>query len=98
MKVVLSRRAIIEIQEIGDYIAQDNPERAAYFVRELRTACLTLVELPFAFPIVQRYADHEVRRRLHGNYVVLYRVEVDANRIVVLNVLHGASDYLQTDL
>ena len=38
-----------------------------------------------------RLEKHGVRRRLHGNYLIFYRIEAD--RLVVLHVLHGARDY-----
>jgi plasmid stabilization system protein ParE len=34
-----------------------------------------------------------VRHRVHGNYLVFYRVEADG--VTVLHVLHGATDYAE---
>jgi plasmid stabilization system protein ParE len=39
-----SRRAEADIEEISDFIARDNPGRAASFVAELRTRCCQLAE------------------------------------------------------
>jgi plasmid stabilization system protein ParE len=36
MDVSLSPRAVLDLEEIGDYIARDNPIRAVAFVEELR--------------------------------------------------------------
>lgn len=36
MRVVLSNQAEVDLEEIGDYIAADNPVRAVSFVREMR--------------------------------------------------------------
>ncbi len=91
MKVVLTRSAQSDLEQIGDYIAQDNPTRALSFVRELRTAALTLADTPRAFPIVPRYEGYGIRRRSFGNYLVFYRVEAD--QMVILRILHGARDY-----
>jgi len=38
VRVVLSNQAEIDLEEIGDYIAADNPVRAVSFVREMRGA------------------------------------------------------------
>ncbi len=38
-----------DLEALGDYIAQDNPERALSFVRDLRVACLALADFPSAF-------------------------------------------------
>jgi plasmid stabilization system protein ParE len=89
--VHLTAAAESDLEGIGDYIAQDNPLRALSFVRELREKCLGLGDTPLAFPLVPRYEAHAVRRRVHGNYAIFYRVE--AKRVLVLHVLHGAMDY-----
>ncbi|HBK07694.1 MAG TPA: plasmid stabilization protein [Acetobacteraceae bacterium] len=91
MKVVLSDAARLGLERIGDYIARDNPSRAGSFVAELRTACLTLGEMPQAFPLVPRYERLGIRRRPHGNYLIFYRVDQD--RVSIVQILHGARDY-----
>ncbi len=91
MIVHLTGEAEHELECIGDYIAQDSPKRALTFVRELREKCLDLADMPLAFPLLPRYGVHGIRRRVHGNYLIFYRVEAD--RVVVLHGLHGAMDY-----
>ncbi|MGA1851731.1 type II toxin-antitoxin system RelE/ParE family toxin [Sphingobium yanoikuyae] len=92
MKVELSAEAERDLVAIADHIAQDNPPRALTFLHELRDKCLGLASFPEAFPLVERYADLGIRRRVHGRYLIFYRVEPD--RVIVLHVRHGASDYL----
>jgi toxin ParE1/3/4 len=92
MKVRLTQEARAELRSIGDYIARDNPTRARSFVRELLASCASLADMPLAFPLIPRYEGRGVRRRVHGNYLLLYRVE--AGQVVVLHVLHGAGEYL----
>lgn len=91
MIVQLTDEAEHDLERTGDYIALDSPKRALTFVRELREKCLGLAAMPLAFPLVPRYEAHGIRRRVHGNYLVFYRVETD--RVIVLHVLHGAMDY-----
>jgi toxin ParE1/3/4 len=59
-------------------------------VRELFRNCTELADMSEAWPIVPRYESHGVRRRVHGRYLIFFRVEAD--RIVVLHVLNGAMD------
>lgn len=92
MKVRLTQEAEADLEAIGDFIARDNPARAMAFVRELRAKCLSLGNAPLAFPLVSRSGKGGVRRRVHGSYLVFYRVE--AASITVLHVLHGTRDYL----
>lgn len=91
MIVHVSQEAERDLEAIGDYIARDNPRRAISFLRELREQCLGLTEMPKRFPLVRRYETWGVRQRGHGNYLIFYRVE--AEKIVIIHILHGAQDY-----
>ena len=90
MIVELTAAAEADLEAIGDYIAQDNPARALSFVRELSRSCLELADMPEAWPIIPRYEHHRVRRRVHGRYLIFYRVT--EGRITILHVLNGAMD------
>jgi plasmid stabilization system protein ParE len=91
MKVTITEPAEAELETIGDWIARDNPERALTFVLELRQSCETLSDLPHGYAMVPRYEHTGIRRRVHGNYLIFYRVASDV--IEVLHILHGARDY-----
>lgn len=91
MKVVLTAEAFGDLEQIGDYIARDNPVRARSFVQELIEKARQVGDLPQGFPLVPRYAHLGVRRRAHGSYLIFYRVEPD--QVTVVHVLHGAQDY-----
>ncbi len=88
MIVYLTAEAEGDLERIGDYIAQDNPGRALSFVLELREKCMSLANMHDMFPVVPRYG---IRRRVHGNYMIFYRVET--NRVLIVHILHGAMDY-----
>lgn len=91
MKVRFTTEAKADLQQIGDYIAKDNPSRALSFVDELEQKCLTIATSAKAFPLVPRYEKYGIRRRVHGSYLIFYRVE--AEQVVIVHVLHGAMDY-----
>ena len=91
MRVRLTAEAERDLEAIGDWIAADDWERAVRFVEELRGACLGLAEFPERFALVPRHEDRGVRHRVHGNYLIFYRVE--RAELVVIHVLHGAMDY-----
>jgi plasmid stabilization system protein ParE len=91
MKVILAQAAIADLIAIGRYISQDSPLRAETFVEELEQKCLELASMPRAFPLVPHRKNKDVRRRVHGNCLIFYRVGAD--QIDVLHVLHGAQDY-----
>lgn len=90
MRVRFTTEAQVDLRQVGDYIAKANPLRALSFIDELEQKCLSLATAPNAFPLVPRYEGHGIRRRVHGNYLIFYRVEDE--QIVILHVLHGAMD------
>lgn len=90
MIVDITDEAEAGLEAIGDYIARDNPERALSFVRELYQRCLELAEMPKAWTVVPRYEHYGIRRRVHGRYLIFFRVEPE--RVTILHVLNGAMD------
>jgi plasmid stabilization system protein ParE len=91
MKVVVTTPARLDLDEIARYIATDDVDRAVSFVSELLDQCHALSDFPKAYPIIPRYKRQGVRRRVHGNYPIFYRVR--SKQIDVLRILHGARDY-----
>lgn len=91
MTVVFTQAAEADLERIADYIALDNPWRAATFVQELIDRCERLADAPQAFPLVPRYEGRGIRRRSYREYLIFYRVGVD--QIEIVHVLNGAQDY-----
>lgn len=91
MRVVLTRAALADLRAIGDYIAADRPGRARTFVRELLGKARDIGKGPSRFPLIGRYERLGIRRRVHGSYLIFFRVDPDA--VVILHILHGAYDY-----
>ncbi len=87
--VVFSPKAERDLEDIADYIAADNPGRAASFVRELRERCFALRTLPAsARPFPQLAPDAHILP--YRNYVIIYRNL--ARYVSIERVLHGARD------
>lgn len=91
MIVIITDEARADLDRIGDFIAEDNPRRAASFVDELLDRCRRLADMPRAFPLVPRYEHYGVRRRVHGEFLIFYRIGIE--QIDVLHVLNGAQNY-----
>lgn len=91
MNVVFSDEAEHDLEQIADYIAKDNPRRALSFIIELRGKCESLSETAASFPLMPRYERYGIRRRIHGNYLVFYRVTAD--QVQIIHIMHGARDY-----
>jgi toxin ParE1/3/4 len=91
MIVVIADEAEADLEQIGDRIAEDNPLRALMVIQELRDACEGLGDMSRRFSLAPRYEHAGVRRRVHGNYLIFYRI--GAATVEVIHVLHGAMDY-----
>lgn len=95
MRFRFSRRAEIDIEDIGDFIARDNPARALTFVQELRVRCRKLADFPEAVPARTTLGD-DVRIAVFGRYLILYAMHRDI--LEVRRVVHGARDLTDNDL
>lgn len=91
MRVVLTEVAKADLIEIGEFIRPHNSTRAATFVEELLDRCDSLADAPYAYPLVSRYERHGIRRYVHRDYLIFYRVLED--RVEVIHILQGARDY-----
>jgi toxin ParE1/3/4 len=78
-----------DLNDIGLYIAKDNPRRAVSYVRELRAQCRKITQAPQAYR-PRTELGKGMRSCTHGNYVVLFYEEPGLVRII--RVLHGAMD------
>jgi toxin ParE1/3/4 len=81
--------AKLDLEDIGDYIARDNPQRAITFVDEIRQRCFAIVQAPRAAPLRESLGKG-VRVVPYGQYLIFYTVQPDEVRIE--RVLHGARD------
>jgi toxin ParE1/3/4 len=91
VKVVLTSEAEADIRDIVNYIAERNAIAALRLAARLKTSCDALATNSRVYPLVPRYHQHGIRRRVVGSYLIFYRIKPD--EIEVLHILHGARDY-----
>lgn len=89
MKVIFSPRATEDIEEIGDYIFNDNPKAALKFVSDLRFRCDALKNAPQG-GMLRPELGEATRSVPVGRYVIFYTANPDEIRIE--RILHGARD------
>jgi len=89
MKLGFSPKAQSDLENIGDYIARDNPARALTFLDEPRAACFAIAGKPEAYPI-QPELGPSIRRAVHCRYLIFYSALPSEVRIE--RILHGARD------
>lgn len=88
-RLIFSPGSESDLEEIGDFIAKDNPDIAISFVERLRRRCRDLVP----FPMAGRKRDEirpGYRSVTEGDYIIIYRVRPDA--VEILHIVQGNRD------
>jgi toxin ParE1/3/4 len=87
MPCIFSPLAEIDLEDISDYIARENPQRAVSFILEMQERCDKIANMPLAFPLRPELGEG-FRMMVFKNYLIFYKIDEDTIRIE--RVLHGA--------
>lgn len=87
--VLLTPEAELDLEEIADYIAADNPLRAVSFVDELRVRCQGIATAPLAHAERPELGPG-IRACLHGRYLIFFTFDAHDGIVLIVRVLHGA--------
>ncbi|MDO9462911.1 MAG: type II toxin-antitoxin system RelE/ParE family toxin [Deltaproteobacteria bacterium] len=88
MKIEWAKPALLDLESIRDYIRRDSDYYAARFVERIIKAVESLEGFPEMGRSVPEAEKENIRELLFYNYRIMYRVE--AERILILTVIHGA--------
>lgn len=91
MRLSLTPAARRDLREIADWVAADDSDAADRFVAVLAAKARAIADMPLAFPVVPQLRRFGIRKRNHGDYLILYRVDPDRMRI--LRIVNGKRDY-----
>lgn len=89
MQVVFTEQAEIDLEEIGDYIAADNPSRAVSFVQEIRKHCTRIATSPFGY-VARPELGEGIRSCTHERYLILF--QPSDRDVLIVRIIHGARD------
>ena len=87
-RLVWTRPALEDVQQIHDYIARDSPGYARAVAERLFAAVERLPEHPLSGRIVPELEQATVREVIEAPYRLVYRVRADV--LEVLAVVHSA--------
>ena len=90
MKFCIGRVAERDLQEIGDWVARDNPDAAARFTAELEDKARKIASMPFGFPAVGSSARGALRKRSYRGYIIYYRV--GRTTVTIVRILRHSRD------
>jgi toxin ParE1/3/4 len=88
-KVVITAAAESDLEAIGDYIARDNPRKAAETVLRIIEEIESLDTFPERHPVREHLPEGH-RFLIVGTYLVVYRVD-EAN-VYIVRAVHGSRD------
>ena len=87
LKLLWTKEVLLQLQEIEDYISEDNPAAAIEFVDKLISIAESLVENPERGRIVPELTFENIRELLYKNYRIVYLIK--KNSIDILTVFEG---------
>lgn len=87
MRVIWSPLALERVDEIADYIAENNVEASRVFLIDIFAAVERLENSPDSGRVVPEVKRPNIREIIFKNYRVVYRVE--RKRVSILTVRHG---------
>jgi plasmid stabilization system protein ParE len=87
MRVIWSPLALERLNEIADYIAENNLDAAKLFVLDVFGVVDRLKPFPNSGRVVPEVKRQNIREIIFKNYRVVYRVE--RKRVSILTVGHG---------
>lgn len=90
-RVEFRPEARLDLDEIYERIAIDNPTRAHRFVARVYATCLSLSEMPLRGPIRNDIAPGVHILPFERRIVIVYRVE--GQSVEIANVFYGGRDY-----
>ncbi len=91
MQVLFRPQAERDLEEIGNFIAADNPARAVTFVRELRDCCARIAAAPLAYIARPELREANIRSCPYGRYVIFF--QTTDTTVSIVRVLHSARDH-----
>ena len=91
MKLIVDDDAVLEIDDIADYISQDSAKYAIKTLDEIYDKIDLLKEHPKIGKKVPELNDENIRELQYKSYRIIYRLYEDYIRVET--VFHGARDF-----
>ncbi|UIE39539.1 type II toxin-antitoxin system RelE/ParE family toxin [Leptodesmis sichuanensis] len=93
--VILSPKAVGDLEAIVRYIALNNPEAARKIGQALLNETRELAQFPFRGQMVPEFNSPNIRQLILKPYRIVYRVEEDKKRISIARFWHSAQENLE---
>jgi addiction module RelE/StbE family toxin len=87
MKINWTKEAMINLQQIEDFISADNPEAAIHLTDKLISLTKDLIRFPKKGRIVPELSIERIREIIYKNYRIVYSIK--KNCITILTVFES---------
>ncbi|WP_418949226.1 type II toxin-antitoxin system RelE/ParE family toxin [Pseudoalteromonas rubra] len=89
VKVLLTRKAKLDLETIEHFISEDNPARARNFCEEfLHRAVENLATFPCSHPLYNK--EKNIRRFVYRDYNLYYQYDTSKDSVYILHILHAS--------
>jgi toxin ParE1/3/4 len=93
--VILSPKAMGDLESIVRYIALTNPDTARKVGQSLLAKAQELSQFPLKGKMVPEFKSPEIRQILLKPYRIVYRVETNKKRVSIARFWHSAQENLE---
>ena len=89
-KLIWSPSARLDLKNIAEFIADDNPRAAKRLVESLFNAVERLINFPESSRMVPEFDDPQLREIIRNPYRIVHRVNRASQTIEIVRVWHAA--------
>lgn len=89
-ELIWTERAILDIEDIYDYIAHDSILYAKYQAENIINAAERLRQFPESGCHIPEFPNLPHRELIAGSYRIIYRYDVSNNEAKIITVVHGS--------
>jgi len=86
-RIAWSQRALLDLEAIASYIAEDSPAYASTVVRTILNQVKTLIHFPRSGRKVPEFDDEDIRELIAYSYRVIYQLQQE--EVLIAAVIHG---------
>ncbi len=88
--IIITEQAEQDLENIADYIAEDNLARSISFIKEIREYFLERLSL---FPLSAKLITNTIRMLPYKRYGVLYLVDEKTKLVKIIHIFAGGQNW-----
>jgi len=100
-EVILTDKAKEELEGIYNYISKSllSKNTANNVMKRIENKILNLTQTPESYSIIEPYTktNEKYRKLIINNYIVVYRIDYDNNKVYVIRIIYGKRNYLNEE-